>query len=166
MFVALIGSAFAWTLGPPPAVGISRRARTCVAQEGMAQMATSACDTLMGMLADGTEMPKAMIPVKEAVQSGDDAEISKQLYKLLVEQTLDYDSTEEGMLVPTTVDYSKTDDPKVKEKMTYIYSYGITMFKRDMIGGEALKEIVLSDIAGRVNMSGEEFDKWLEIPAV
>jgi hypothetical protein len=54
---------------------------------------------------------------------------------------------------------------RVREKLAYIYSYGITMFKRGMLDGDSLKEIVLADIAGRVNMDGPEFDKWLEIPA-
>ena len=68
--------------------------------------------------------------------------------------------------MPTKVDYANTDDPKVKEKMAYIYSYGITMFKRNFIAGDALKEIVLERIAGRIGMDGPTFDQWLEIPAV
>ena len=60
----------------------------------------------------------------------------------------------------------KTDDPKVKEKLAYIYTYGISMFKRGYISQDALKDAVLNNVASRVGMDGPAFDQWLEIPAV
>ena len=148
------------------ASGSMRRATVVVAEEqDMAEMATAAIDTLMGMLGDDTAPPKTLVPLKQAIQSGEGDAISKELYCVLVEQTLDYD-VEDSKLVPTSVDYKNLTDPKVREKCSYIYSYGITMFKRDMIAGEVLKEIVLECIAGRIGMSGEEFDQWLDIPKV
>ena len=56
--------------------------------------------------------------------------------------------------------------PRVMEKLSYIYRYGITMFQRGMLAEEPLKEIVLTKIASRVGMNGEEFDQWLQVPAV
>ena len=42
------------------------------------------------------------------------------------------------MLVPTELDYSDKEDEKVKKKLQYIYSYGITMFQRGLIEGDAV----------------------------
>ena len=146
-------------------VQVTRAAAIVAQEQDMAEMATAAIDTLMGMLSDDAEPPKTLVPLKQAIQGGKGDAISKELYCVLVEQTLDYDVVD-SKLVPTTVDFTKLDDPRVREKTSYIYSYGITMFKREMIAGDTLKEIVLERIAGRLNMSGEEFDQWLEIPKV
>ena len=95
---------------------------------------------------------------------------------------------------PTKVDFKNTDDPKVQEKMRYVYSCenapagsncnapdtaphrasrahlalpdGISMFKKGFITEDALKDAVLNKVASRVSMDGPGFDKWLEVPAV
>ena len=54
----------------------------------------------------------------------------------------------------------------MKEKLAYIYTYGISMFKRGYISQDALKDAVLNNVASRVGMDGPAFDQWLEIPAV
>ena len=69
-------------------------------------------------------------------------------------------------MYPTAVDYSNTDDEKVREKMAYIYQYGISMLKRGYISQDALMDAVLTKIASRVGMTGEQFDQWLAIPKV
>lgn len=131
----------------------------------LADTATAAIDSIMRMLSDEAEPPKSLLAVKNAVSDGDAMGIGEALYLLLVEQALDYDMVE-GQMVPTVVDYSNTDDEKVREKMAYIYQYGISMFKRGYIGQDALKDAVLNKIAARVNMDGPGFDQWLAIPAV
>ena len=60
-------------------------------------------------------------------------------------------------MVPTKVDYGNTDDPKVMEKMSYIYGYRISMFKRGYIKEDDLKDAVLNKVAGRVGMDGPAF---------
>ena len=66
---------------------------------------------------------------------------------------------------PTKVDYSNKDDDAVREKMAYIYSYGITMFKRGLIRPEPLMKIVEERVARRVGLDGPVLDQWLNVPA-
>jgi len=132
----------------------------------IAESASRAIDTLVGMLDDGVSPPPSLLALKQAIESGESETIAKALYELLVEQTLDFDMSEERKLVETKVDYSQTDNALVREKMLYVYTYGISMFKRGYISGDALKEVVLEKVAARVGMDGPEFDKWLNIPAV
>lgn len=131
----------------------------------IAETASAAVDGVLQMLGDDTEPPKSLLAVKQSVQEGDELEIGAALYLLLVEQALDYDMVE-GKMVPTTVDYGNKDDPKVREKLGYIYSYGISMFKKNYIAEDALKDAVLNKVANRVGMDGPAFDQWLAIPAV
>ena len=86
----------------------------------MAEMATNAIDQMLGMLAPDAEPPAGLGRLKSAVSGGDGGQISLRMYELLIEQTLDYDVTEERQLVKTSVDYSNVEDPLVKEKMAYI----------------------------------------------
>ena len=130
----------------------------------LAETATAAIDSVLGMLGDGAEPPKGLMPLKNAVADGEPMAIGNAMYLLLVEQCLDYDVVD-GLMVPTTLDYGKTDDPKVKEKMQYIYSYGISMFQRKYISQDDLMDAVLTKVASRVGMDGPAFDKWLEMPA-
>jgi len=131
----------------------------------LGETATAAIDNVLGMLGEDTEPPKGLVAVKAAVADGEKLKIGNAMYLLLVEQCLDYDVTEEGVMVPTVMDYSKTDDPKVREKMQYIYTYGISMFKKEFISQEDLMDAVLTKVASRVGMDGPAFDKWLEMPA-
>lgn len=131
----------------------------------IAETATGAIDQVMGMLGDGVDPPSNLRELKGAISTGDAMDIGEKMYWLLVEQALDYEILD-GTMVKSEVDYNNTDDPKVKEKIGYIYSYGIGMFKKGFISGDKLKDAVLTKVASRVNMSGEELDKWLEIPAV
>jgi hypothetical protein len=45
--------------------------------------------------------------------------------------------------------------------MAYIYSYGITMFKRGLIRPEPLMKIVEERVARRVGLDGPGLDQWL-----
>ena len=135
------------------------------APENLGETATAAMDSIMQMLSDEAEPPKNLIAVKNAVSGGDALAIGEALYLLLAEQALDYDM-KDGMMYPTAVDYSNTDDEKVREKMAYIYQYGISMLKRGYISQDALMDAVLTKIASRVGMTGEQFDQWLAIPKV
>ena len=58
------------------------------------------------------------------------------------------------------------EDEEVRKKLAYIYSYGITMFKKGYIDGEVLKEAVLTKIAARVGLDGAGLDQYLSMPAV
>ena len=89
--------------------------------------------------------------------------------RLLVDQALDYDTLEtdgQVVLVPTSVDYTNLEDPRIKDKMKYVYTYGIGMYTRGMMEAEQLKAIVLERLAGRIGMDGPAFDRYLEMPAV
>jgi len=130
----------------------------------MAETATSAIDQLLAMLSDEAEPPKTLLPLKAAISGGDGDEISAALYAVMIEQALDYD-VKDGLLYPTDVDFSNKDDERVREKVAYIYSYGIQMFQRDLIKPEPLQKLVIERIASRVGLDGPGLDKWLEIPA-
>ena len=132
----------------------------------MAEMATSAVDSILGMLDDGVDPPPSLGSLKAAISEGEATAIAQMLYTVLSEQTLDYDVSEDGKLVPTVADYSNKEDALALEKMSYIYTYGIKMYKSGILDGESLKKIVLERLAGRVGMDGPQFDKWLAIPAV
>lgn len=130
----------------------------------MAETATAAIDQLLGLLSDEAEPPKTLLPLKTAVAEGDEGNIAAALYCVMVEQCLDYDMVG-GLLYPTKVDYSNKDDDAVREKMAYIYSYGITMFKRGLIRPEPLMKIVEERVARRVGLDGPGLDQWLNVPA-
>ena len=66
----------------------------------------------------------------------------------------------------TKVDFGNLEDEEVMKKMTYIYTYGISMFKKGLIEEEALKDAVLNRLAAKVGKDGPGFDQWLAIPAV
>lgn len=145
-----------------PNTRVQQRSAAVVLQErDLAETATAAVDSVMQMLSDDAEPPKSLFGVKEAVAAGEPLGIGAALYGLVVEQALDYD-LKDGKMGPTAIDYSNLDDEKVREKMAYVYSYGISMFKRGYISEAALKDAVLNNVASRVGMSGPEFDKWLE----
>ena len=126
--------------------------------------ATAAIDQLLGMLGEDVDPPATLMPLKTAISEGDQGDISAALYCVLIEQALDYDN-KEGKLYKTDVDFGNKDDPRVREKIAYIYSYGITMFKRGFIQAEPLQKIVVERIASRIGLDGPALDKWLEIPA-
>lgn len=136
------------------------------APPSVADAAQTSIDSILSMLDEGVEPPKSMLALKEALTGGDAMATGAALYNVLIEQTLDYDLTVERKMVPTTLDYSKTDDPKVKEKIGYVYTYGINMLKRNLISEDAVKDIVTGKICSRVGMDGAEMDQWLQIPAV
>jgi len=137
-------------------------------EPSIADLAAQAIDQMMSILQEGVQPPPSMMQLKQSLNDGDEHAMKTNIYLLLVDQSLDYDTVEEGDLVsmvPTTVDYYNTEDPRVKDKMRYVYSYGISMFKRGMIDGEHLKSIVLEKLAGRIGMDGPTFDQYLEMPA-
>jgi len=132
----------------------------------MAETATAAMDSMMGALGPDVDPPKAMLPLKEAISSGDPLEIGSALYSLVVENALDYDVSEDKAIVKSDLDFSNRDDPRVRDKITYAYTYGIGMFKRGFIAEDALKDAVINKVAARVDLDGPGLDKWLEMPAV
>lgn len=131
----------------------------------VAKAAQDALDNILNVLGDGVEGPESMGDVEKAIAGGDNLAIGDALYKMLVDQHLNYDMTKEGQMVPTIVDYSKTDDAEVKAKVGYVYSYGISMMKNGLIAQDKLIDTVLNRVATQVNMDGPALDKWLEIPA-
>merc|ERR1712113_465135 len=123
------------------------------AAASMADMATAAMDQLLRMLPEGMDPPESLLTLKSAISEAGDGTITEALYAVMIDQTLDYDVTAEGMLAETKADYSNHEtDPLVREKVSYIYSYGITMFKRGKIDA-------------RVGLDGAGLDKWLAIPS-
>jgi len=138
-------------------------------EESIADLSAQAIDRVLGMLAVGTAPPPAVLQLKTAVAYEDEAAMRTNIYLLVVEQALHYDTLEADgrtVLVPTALDYSNPEDPRVKKKMRYAYSYGIEMFKRGLMEAEQLKQIVLERLAGGVGMDGPTFDQYLEMPAV
>ena len=138
-------------------------------EPSMADLSAQAIDQMLSMLEEGVDPPPSLMQLKVSLTEEDEAAMRTNIYLLLVDQSLDYDTVEkDGMvvLVPTVVDYMNAEDPVVKEKMKYVYSYGIQMYKRGIIEAEQLKKIVLDRLAGRIGMDGPTFDRYLEMPAV
>jgi hypothetical protein len=132
----------------------------------LASTATAAIDNIMAMCPDDVDPPTAaMADLKSAVSSGDTMEIGNKMYLLLIEQCLNYDIMD-GKMQKTVVDYSNLEDEEVMKKMTYIYTYGISMFKKGLVAEDALKDAVLNRLAAKVGKDGPGFDQWLAIPAV
>ena len=145
------------------------RVRMQDAEPNYAEMATAAIDNTLGMLADGVDPPPALLSLKRAVQDDDLESIKQGLFLLVLEQTLNFDLVDkDGVkeITPTTVDYGDKESERVKEKLRYVYGYGITMYTRGILGEDFLKSIVLDKLAGRVGLGGAEFDQYLEMPAV
>ena len=132
----------------------------------MADLSTQAIDRFLGMLGEDAEPPTSLIELKSLVAEGDEGAMAAGMYRLLIDQSLNYEINDDEKCVPTTLDMSNTEDEEVKEKYRYVYSYGITMLTRGMIAQEPLEKAVLEKLAGRVGMDGPAFDKWLQMPAV
>lgn len=131
------------------------------------EMATAQADNLMIMLGD-VDPPASLPGVKAAIQSGDLGQLRLAQFKLLIDQTLLYDTEGEGedtRLVPTVATMQR-DDEMAKEKMRYVYAYGIKMFMAGFLEQDQLQEVVLERLAKPVGLDGPGFDKWLEMPAV
>jgi hypothetical protein len=107
----------------------------------LAETAMAAIDSCMQMLEGDTEPPQGLLPLKNAVAEGESLGIGAALYELLIEQCLEYEMTEDKTMVKGNVDYSNMEDPKVREKIGYIYSYGISMFQRGFIAEDKLKDV-------------------------
>ena len=131
----------------------------------VAEQATAAIDSVMGMLGDDMDPPKSLATLKGAIQEGDKLKIGSAMYAVLVEQCLDYEVVDGKLVQPSKLDFKDLESEELKKKMSYVYAYGINMYKMGYIGEEPLKEAIIK-IAGRVEMDGPQFDKWLEMPAV
>lgn len=95
------------------------RSRALLAQEeapnvDLAETATAAIDSLMSALSPDVEPPQALMPLKAAIQGGDQAEIGKGLYLLVVENALDYDVSDGKVIVKSDVDYGNLEDPRAR----------------------------------------------------
>ena len=145
-------------------------ARAAVRADGdtnVAELATKAIDQVLAQLGDGVEPPPSIGKLKAlALEDGAPEVLSETMFLLLIERTLEYDTSESGKLEPTKTDYSAKPDAMVAEKLGYAYTYGIAMFKQGLISADFLKSAVLERLAGRIGMTGEEFDEFLAMPAV
>jgi len=131
------------------------------------EVATAQADNLMSMLGE-IDPPRTLLGLKQAISSGDIGQLRTAQFELLVDQTLLFDTEGEGeaiSLVPTTATMTQ-DDPMTREKMRYVYSYGIKMFMAGFLEQDKLQEIVLERLAKKVGLDGPSFDVWLEMPAV
>ena len=120
----------------------------------IADNATAAIDKVLSSLGPDTDPPASLLSLKSAISDGDEPTISRELFCLLIEQTLDYDMTEEGTVIKSIIDYSNKDDPEVRGRMEYVYGYGIQMFQKGFISADVLKPIVEERIASRVGLDG------------
>lgn len=137
--------------------------------ETAVEQAIQFADHTISILGEDVPPPKSLAFLKEAISRVEQAGLSplrEAIYVTLIEQTLDYEVVDDGKLVLSSLDYNDTEDERVLSKMQYLYRYGINMLQMGYIAGDAVKSIVLEKLAARVSMSGEEFDKWLDMPAV
>lgn len=126
------------------------------------EAAVGAAEKIMSMLGDNVEVPKEILSVKQAVEEGEPMAIGTALYKMLTWQTLEYDMNN-GTMVPTVADYANKEDLRVREKVGYIYRYGIHMAMRGLLSDDALEDVVVTSVASRLGMDGVALDKWLNI---
>ena len=138
----------------------------CADAEAALEQATAMCDRCVSMMNDECTPPTALADLKDAIASGDLPAVRVAQLSLLIEQTLSFDVSEDGVLSPTALDVSNKDDEEVMGKYQYLYSYGIKMFTAGLVPQDKLQQIVLEKLAARVGLDGPAFDKWLQVPAV
>lgn len=115
-------------------------------------------------LAPGVDPPPEVDALRKALDEGADEEtLMTRVYELMCEQAMLFDQDPEtGMFVVTEADYvTGRDVPELKEKIGYIYGYGMGLVTEGMLGVEACKGIVQSRLIERTGLAPEEFDKWL-----
>jgi hypothetical protein len=89
------------------------------------------------------------------------------MYELMCAAYLDYDRDEKDpdKLVPSPTAGQALDKdlPGLAEVMTYLYTYGMNMIPAGVIGIEDCTRIVEERLAGRVGLTGQQLDDWLDV---
>jgi len=94
-------------------------------------------------------------------------EVGAKMYELMCAAYLDYDrdAADPDKLVPspTAGQALDKDAPGLAEVMTYLYTYGMNMIPAGVIGIEDCTRIVEERLAGRVGLTGQQLDDWLDV---
>jgi len=133
-------------------------------QEQMEESATTFIADVESRLAEGVSAPPELEELRAARDDGADAsELALKVYILMIEQGMVYDSDPEtGALSYTNFDIKgNLEVPEVKQEFAYLYTYGINLIGRGVIGVDRVKEEVKQRLIDRTGLSPEKFDEWL-----
>lgn len=128
-------------------------------------MAREQAQMLRGMLGS-TPGPIELDRLEAGIEKGASAEeLGEHMFELLITVTLDFKAD------PETKSIEAVDSPgatleassDLQAKMQYLYTYGVRMMTTGLLDVDKLKDIILTKIAARVSMTGEQLDEWLEV---
>jgi hypothetical protein len=130
----------------------------------LAERAKEFVDTVRGELAEGVEEPPELLALEAAYNVESDVQhLSQLIFELMIETGMQYDrDPETGILSPTNFDIKASlDVPEVKSEFLYLYTYGMNLISKGLIGMEELKVIVKERLIKRTGLTPEKFDEWL-----
>lgn len=129
----------------------------------MAKAADLTLQHLQQNMGAGVEMPPEFEELKKGRAGGAGTEaLGRLVYNLMCEEAMLFDKDEFGVLTPTRFDLKNDcDDPEVKQKVSYVYRYGISMIQAGLIGMDDVKLAAKDRLIARVGKSPQEFDEWL-----
>lgn len=116
--------------------------------------------------------PSSMEFLSDAIARGGYTRIGEGIYAMTIDLTLDYDANEnynpesgESPYTLTKVDYKKTDDPIVRDKVMYLWQYGLQMVERRFLPENSFYNIFETRVVNRMGMEPEDFiakyEEWL-----
>lgn len=133
-------------------------------EERMEESATQFIAVFTERLGENVDPPPELEALRKARDSNAPPDVmGARIYELMIEQGMLYDvDPETGTMTPTEWNIKENlDEPNVKQEFFKLYSYGMNLATRGMIGVEELKEIVKERLIARTGKTPEEFDAWL-----
>lgn len=148
-------SDFGTAMPPKPEVSLEER------------LMTSAEDfvvSLRSSLGEGVAEPPELAALEAAIESeAETTVLATRIYELMIERGMLYDvAPETGTLTVTQFDIpSNLEEPAVKKEFLQLYTYGMGLIQRGLIGLDEAKAIIEKRLIQRTGLSPEEFDKWM-----
>mmetsp|Transcript_14469 Transcript_14469/g.45588 ORF Transcript_14469/g.45588 Transcript_14469/m.45588 type:complete len:170 (+) Transcript_14469:86-595(+) len=160
--LAVVGAAFQHGAGSRRSVRAA--ASAAAAPESVVQMAqeqTKKLRQMLGALAGPPELER----LEAGISSGASTEeLGVAMFDLLVTMTLDFRNQDSGAIEPVEEPGgSLPQSDEVRQKLQYLYTYGIRMMTTGLLSVDSLKDLVLKRLAARVGMDGKELDDWLDV---
>jgi hypothetical protein len=113
--------------------------------------------------------PASIQFLSDAIAKGSYNKVGEGIYAVMIDLVLDYDvkedydpESDESPYSLTSLDYTKTDDPDVREKVLYLLQYGIGMVENRYLRENSFYDIFEARVVNRMGMDIEEFNKAYE----
>mmetsp|Transcript_20261 Transcript_20261/g.26228 ORF Transcript_20261/g.26228 Transcript_20261/m.26228 type:complete len:172 (-) Transcript_20261:54-569(-) len=140
--------------------------RTCLfssATNPVVELAQNQVDKLRETLGSTPPPPELIKLEADIKRDASKQELGLSMFNLLITMTLDYDNVdgyiEPALDLPEILPQSED----MRQKMTYLYTYGMRMNASDLLSLGDLKDTILNRMAKRVGLSGEDLDNWLDV---